>query len=170
MSGVRRASGLCCGRPITRTTGLLYRGDKFSGILFYGSKTRTGRYTVGLTEGCDFSHCNRGQGAVVSLIGSFRNEAVTAVATAKRRRCRGCFVPFVNNFGCTRTNSGGTFSRLLSKAIYTMVLRIVRNRNKIMVAPHSCVRCVERLYSRGSVILVFSRIRANINEANGLCT
>lgn len=106
----------------------------------------------------------------MALGGSFRNEAIAALTTANRSIFRGCFFPFARNFGCTSTSSVSTLGTIISSGAYTMVLRLVRNRNNMGVLSPRCMGRLIGCYGSGSVLIVISRIRANINEANGLFT
>lgn len=125
---------------------------------------------MGFTEGCDFSGCKRNEGAVVALIGSFRNEAVAALSTAKRSNFRAIFNPFAPNFGCYPTGSVGTLGSVVASSIYTVVFRYIRNRNNILGLGRRFIRRVTGVNTRGSVLITISRIRANGNEANGCFT
>ncbi len=164
-TGLIRVSDVCCGRPTLICTGGLISEAGFSEVFCTGDNTRTGRKTVGLTMGCA-----KGD-RVVSAISSFRKEAVVALTTANRRRCRrpfGTMVP--RKFVGIPCGSLRTVGRTMGRGATTVVIRPVRNRNKIRIPSIRCLGNIRTVYGRGNVMFVMSRMRANFNEYKALFT
>lgn len=169
VSGLCRASGLCFRRDYKRTTGRLGHVSKVSEIFFAGDNNRTGRNTLGTTEECT---CAGGakECRFVTVRGSFRKEDFKTISIAKRSSCQRPFRPIIPNIEFTRFGSLSDIGTLMGSGAYTVVLRPLRNRKKVGLTARRFVRKVHGVYSRGKVLVVYSRIRYKVKEAKGVFT
>lgn len=165
VSGLVRVSGLCCGRPVVRTNTGLMGTDGVDGTFFAGDNARTVRNTLGTTGGCTCMHSKRTSRRVVTVGRSFRKEDVKTLSIAKATRCERPFRPLVNNIGFTSFGGLRDMGTRVASGAYTVVARIIRNRNNVCPTGGRFLRNLHRVYSRGSVVLVFSRVRYNVKEA-----
>lgn len=131
---------------------------------FYGDNTRTGRTTVGVTHGTANGR------RVVAFRGSFRNEAFNSVSTAKRSGVGINFNSTIPRFRCTIFGSLGDIGTLIARGATTIVLRLIRKRSNILPTRRSFIATLTSCYRGGNLLLVVSRMRANVKQANGLCT
>lgn len=130
---------------------------------FIGSKTRTGRGTLGLT-----SFRAKG-GQMITFEGSFRKHASTTIRIASGPTLR---TPVGAGRGIcfTSLSVGRIRARLAGKSIYTMVLRKVSKMKKVRIPSRSFLQRLERLAEHCKIMLILSRVRSNCNHAKGFFT
>lgn len=166
MGGLKFCSGSIVG-DLRRglTSGLNGTSNCSSCSLFLvGSKTRTGRGTLGLTS-------FRGKGGHIVTFGrTFRKHASTTMHIASGP---GVVTPMGRSLtmACLPLGSTATMrTRLRGKSISSIVVRNVRNINNVRLPASSFVRRLHTLYAGCRTYLVLSRVRSKCKHDNGFFT
>lgn len=157
-------------RPIRGlSTGLRrFLPKSLSCYFFSSSKDITIRISLGVTLRCGAGR-KEGHPLILTLRRTCRKSAFGTVRINSSRSCRFTFSGGRNiiRVPARVPTLRRTFRRCRSHLGYFVIRPLLRKTKKVQVCSVSFLGETERLYSRCSILLVFSRITAKFNHANG---